>query len=234
MNGDDDPDGLGSPAAYAKFAAELVEQGYEAINLHGWMPPYEVSPDRDVTACAAVRDAVGDDVELMFTPYHHYDRGTVRSIGRRLEELDFRWIEEPADERSWSTYESLGRDLDIPIMGAKSLDGNVRARAEWLKREITDAVRAWLETQRARGASLSDAIGELTPEAIARHLYAVDLPDPDLIIRTSGEIRMSGFLLWQSVHSEFYFTDVPWPAFRKIDLLRAVRAYQARERRFGG
>jgi short-chain Z-isoprenyl diphosphate synthase len=62
---------------------------------------------------------------------------------------------------------------------------------------------------------------------------AADLPGPDLIIRTSDEIRLSGFLLWQSVHSEFYFTDVLWPAFRKVDFLRAIRAYQARNRRFG-
>jgi short-chain Z-isoprenyl diphosphate synthase len=73
----------------------------------------------------------------------------------------------------------------------------------------------------------------ITPEEIGRYLYAPDLPDPDLIIRTSGEIRLSGFLLWQSVHSEFYFTDVFWPAFRRIDFLRAVRAYQQRHRRFG-
>ena len=74
---------------------------------------------------------------------------------------------------------------------------------------------------------------DITPEAIACRLHAADLPDPDLIIRTSGEIRLSGFLLWQSVHSEFYFTDVLWPAFRKVDFLRAIRAYQARNRRFG-
>ena len=80
---------------------------------------------------------------------------------------------------------------------------------------------------------MSDVIELITPEAIACHLYAADLPDPDLIIRTSGEIRLSGFLLWQSVHSEFYFTDVLWPAFRKVDFLRAIRAYQARNRRFG-
>jgi short-chain Z-isoprenyl diphosphate synthase len=59
------------------------------------------------------------------------------------------------------------------------------------------------------------------------------LPDPDLIIRTSGEVRLSGFLLWQSAHSEFYFTDVLWPAFRKIDFLRAIRSFQHRRRRFG-
>ena len=80
---------------------------------------------------------------------------------------------------------------------------------------------------------MSDVIKRITPEAIACHLYAADLPDPDLIIRTSGELRLSGFLLWQSVHSEFYFTDVLWPAFRKVDFLRAIRAYQARRRRFG-
>ena len=101
------------------------------------------------------------------------------------------------------------------------------------REEIVDAVCRFLETQAAQGASLSDVIVKMTSEDIGRHLYAADLPDPDLIIRTSGEIRMSGFLLWQSVHSELYFTDVLWPAFRKIDFLRAIRAYQARNRRFG-
>ena len=101
------------------------------------------------------------------------------------------------------------------------------------REEISDAVRSFLKTQAREGALLSDAIERITPEAIASHLYASNLPDPDLIIRTSGEIRLSGFLLWQSVHSEFYFTDVLWPAFRKVDFLRAIRAYQARDRRFG-
>lgn len=101
------------------------------------------------------------------------------------------------------------------------------------REEIADAVRDLLRKQAEQGASLSDIVERITPEAIARHLYAANLPDPDLIIRTSGEIRLSGFLLWQSVHSEFYFTDVLWPAFRKIDFLRAIRAYQDRHRRFG-
>jgi short-chain Z-isoprenyl diphosphate synthase len=101
------------------------------------------------------------------------------------------------------------------------------------REEIADAVRSFLKTQAREGASLSDVIERITPEAIACHLYAADLPDPDLIIRTSGETRLSGFLVWQSVHSEFYFTDVLWPAFRKVDFLRAIRAYQARNRRFG-
>ena len=92
--------------------------------------------------------------------------------------------------------------------------------------EISDAVKAFLRNRLASGESLAGVIGQVTPAAISEHLYSVELPDPDLIIRTSGEIRLSGFLLWQSAHSEFYFSDVYWPAFRKIDFLRAVRAYQ--------
>jgi hypothetical protein len=80
------------------------------------------------------------------------------------------------------------------------------------------------------GLPIIDGVSE---ETIGQYLYAPDLPDPDLIIRTSGEIRLSGFLLWQSAYSEFYFCDAHWPAFRKVDFLRAVRAYQQRERRFG-
>jgi short-chain Z-isoprenyl diphosphate synthase len=101
------------------------------------------------------------------------------------------------------------------------------------REEIVDAVRALLREQLAQNKSLNEIIGLVTPEAIGRSLYAPDLPDPDLIIRTSGEIRLSGFLLWQSAFSEFYFTDVYWPAFRRIDFLRAVRAFQQRQRRFG-
>jgi short-chain Z-isoprenyl diphosphate synthase len=100
--------------------------------------------------------------------------------------------------------------------------------------EITDAVRAMLREAITEGKALAEAVEAVTPAAIARHLYMAGLPDPDLIIRTSGENRLSGFLLWQSAYSELYFTDVNWPAFRKIDFLRAVRAFQQRKRRFGG
>lgn len=101
------------------------------------------------------------------------------------------------------------------------------------REEIADAVRALLRDQVKRGDAFEQIVEGVTPEAIGRYLYAPDLPDPDLIIRTSGEVRSSGFLLWQSAYSEFYFCDVHWPAFRKVDFLRAVRAYQQRERRFG-
>ena len=70
-------------------------------------------------------------------------------------------------------------------------------------------------------------------ETIAEHLYTKGQPDPDLVIRTSGEQRLGGFLLCQSAHSEFYFCEAYWPSFRKVDFLRAVRSYAARERRLG-
>ncbi|MDE2581941.1 MAG: di-trans,poly-cis-decaprenylcistransferase [Rhodospirillales bacterium] len=101
------------------------------------------------------------------------------------------------------------------------------------REEIADAMRSLLREFAARGLSAEAAAAAVTPDAIGRHLYAPGLPDPDLIIRTSGELRLSGFLLWQSVYSEFHFTDVNWPAFRRIDFLRAIRMFQSRDRRFG-
>jgi len=101
------------------------------------------------------------------------------------------------------------------------------------REEIVDAMRSLMQEFTARGLSAEAAAAAVTPEAIGRHLYAPGLPDPDLIIRTSGELRLSGFLLWQSVYSEFHFTDVNWPAFRHIDFLRAIRTFQSRDRRFG-
>jgi short-chain Z-isoprenyl diphosphate synthase len=101
------------------------------------------------------------------------------------------------------------------------------------REEIADAVREMLREAMRGGASLPEIVDGICPENIGRHLYLADAPEPDLIIRTSGELRLSGFLLWQSAYSEFYFSDVLWPAFRKIDFLRAVRAFQQRRRRYG-
>jgi len=101
------------------------------------------------------------------------------------------------------------------------------------RQEIADAVRHLIRDRAKQGASIEEIIEGVTQEEIGRCLYTADLPDPDLIIRTSGEVRLSGFLLWQSAYSEFYFCDVYWPAFRKIDFLRAIRSYQQRDRRFG-
>lgn len=101
------------------------------------------------------------------------------------------------------------------------------------RREIADAVRSLLVEHAARGTSLEELAATLDVDHIAEHLYTRGQPDPDLVIRTSGEQRLGGFLLWQSAHSEFYFCEAYWPDFRRVDFLRAIRAYAERERRFG-
>jgi short-chain Z-isoprenyl diphosphate synthase len=101
------------------------------------------------------------------------------------------------------------------------------------RREIADAVRSLLHEHAARGGTLEELAEVIDVDHIAEHLYTKGQPDPDLVIRTSGEQRLGGFLLWQSVHSEFYFCDALWPDFRKIDFLRALRDYGTRQRRFG-
>ena len=99
--------------------------------------------------------------------------------------------------------------------------------------ELLEAFRATVRDAVAAGTPPADLVDGITADAVAAHLYTVGSSDPDLIIRTSGEIRLSGFLPWQSVYSEYHFTDVYWPAFREIDFLRAIRTYQQRARRFG-
>ena len=101
------------------------------------------------------------------------------------------------------------------------------------RREIADAVRALLQDHASRGTSIEELAELLDVEHIAEHLYTRGQPDPDLVIRTSGEQRLSGFLLWQSAHSEFYFCEAYWPDFRRVDFLRAMRSYAARNRRYG-
>jgi short-chain Z-isoprenyl diphosphate synthase len=99
--------------------------------------------------------------------------------------------------------------------------------------ELVDATRALVRRLAAEGVSPDELADRVTGEALAGHLYTAGEPDPDLIIRTSGEVRLSGFLPWQGAHSELYFTDVYWPELRELDLLRALRTYQHRQRRFG-
>jgi short-chain Z-isoprenyl diphosphate synthase len=102
------------------------------------------------------------------------------------------------------------------------------------RREIADAVRSLLHEQARAGGTIEELAEVLDVDHIAEHLYTKGQPDPDLIIRTSGEQRLSGFLLWQSAYSEFYFCDANWPDFRRVDFLRALRSYASRQRRYGG
>lgn len=101
------------------------------------------------------------------------------------------------------------------------------------RHELRDAVRSLLTDEAAKGTTLEQLAQNVDIDQISQHLYTKGQPDPDLIIRTSGEQRLSGFLMWQSAHSEFYFCEALWPDFRKVDFYRALRSYSQRERRFG-
>ncbi|MEA2780104.1 MAG: short-chain Z-isoprenyl diphosphate synthase [Rhodospirillaceae bacterium] len=176
---------------------------------------FERSPEEISGILAAVETKLG---LLAKDPQIHRQRVRVRAVGR-LELLPGPTLAAVrAAEAATAAYD--GMQLTI-------------AAAYGGRQEITDAVQAFLREQQKSGKMLDEVIAQVTPETISRYLYAPDLPDPELIIRTSGEIRLSGFLLWQSAYSEFYFTDVFWPALRKIDFLRAVRSFQQRRRRFG-
>ena len=102
------------------------------------------------------------------------------------------------------------------------------------RREIADAVRALIRDHATQGTSMDELADIIDVEHISEYLYTKGQPDPDLVIRTSGEQRISGFLMWQSAHTEFYFCEAYWPDFRRVDFLRALRAYGERHRRYGG
>ncbi|MBD0689755.1 polyprenyl diphosphate synthase [Streptomyces sp. CBMA123] len=102
------------------------------------------------------------------------------------------------------------------------------------RQEVVDAMRDLMYARAEAGASLTEVADALSVDDIAPYLYTAGRPDPDLVIRTSGEQRLSNFLLWQSAYSELYFCEAYWPAFREVDFLRAVRSFAARQRRYGG
>lgn len=172
------------------------------------------------------------------------------NLSRPAQELDplleiiERTVGDLAAEQRWRIHPMGATDL-LPAKTAQSLKGAADATKNvdgmlvnvavgyGGRREVVDAVRSLLADHAERGTTLDELAADLDVEHIAEHLYTRGQPDPDLVIRTSGEQRLSGFLLWQSAHSEFYFTEAHWPDFRKVDFLRALRAYAARHRRFG-
>jgi undecaprenyl diphosphate synthase len=144
------------------------------------------------------------------------DRGVrVRFIGRRTGRVPRRVLRHIEDTEALTAH---NRRMTLTFAF------NYGGRAE-----LVDGVRA-IAAEVAAGKVKADKIDERT---IARHLYAPDMPDPDLVVRTSGEFRISNYLLWEAAYSEFVFTDVLWPDFRRENLFAAIREFQQRERRFG-
>jgi len=145
MCGDDLENGLATPEDYARFAEWCVKvRGYKALKLHGWMPPVPGAPDirKDYAACAAVREAVGPDIPLMLDPHHFYPRADVLWLADKLAGLDFRWLEEPMEEASMSSYKWLTASTSLDILGPETMTGKHWTRAEWIKHDACDLVRA--------------------------------------------------------------------------------------------
>jgi short-chain Z-isoprenyl diphosphate synthase len=153
--------------------------------------------------------------------------------------------EELSHYRDWRV-QHVGSDAGLPEPLIAALDAAEHRTADKRglhvnlavgyggRKEITDAMRSIVASHHAEGRSLEDLAERLTPDLIGEHLYTGGQPDPDLVIRTSGEQRLSDFMLWQAAHSEFYFVEALGPDLRKVDFLRALRDYAKRHRRFGG
>ncbi|QDC11198.1 enolase [Oceanicola sp. D3] len=143
MCGDDMEGGLATPEDYARFAEWLMGRGYKAIKLHGWMTPMPGAPDvrLDYKACAAVREVVGEGFPLMLDPHHFYSRSETLWMAKKLEELDFLWMEEPMEEASMSSYKWLTANTGLNILGPETMTGKHWTRGEWVKHDACDMVR---------------------------------------------------------------------------------------------
>ncbi|MCP3426790.1 isoprenyl transferase [Rothia sp. AR01] len=128
-------------------------------------------------------------------------------------------------------YQNLERVAE-QTAGAQGLHVNI-AVGYGGRQEIVDAVRELLEDRADQGRDIREIARSLGADDISAYLYTRGQPDPDLVIRTSGEQRLSGFMMWQSAYSEFYFCEALWPDFRRVDFLRALRDFASRQRRFG-
>jgi short-chain Z-isoprenyl diphosphate synthase len=205
----------GHRAGAAKIADLLgwcEEAGVEVVTL------FLLSTDnlhRPADELEPLLEIIGDVVDELSEPTARWRLRIVGALDLLPREL--------ADRLSAAAGRTLGRSgLELNV--AVGYGG---------RQEIADAVRKLLLQHAETGTSIEELAEVLDVDHIAAHLYTSGQPDPDLVIRTSGEQRLSGFLLWQSAHSEFWFCEAYWPEFRRVDFLRALRDYAARHRRFG-
>jgi short-chain Z-isoprenyl diphosphate synthase len=214
--------GLGEPSAGHLAGADKLDElldwcaglGIEQATV--WALSNE-NLGRPAGELAGLLEVVADKLERL-AALHASQSMRIRVFGR-LEELPER-LRRSIHAVEAATAHNDGLRLNIAL-GYSGRD------------ELVDASRALVRRLAAEGIPPEAMAERVTAPALAAHLYTAGEPDPDLIIRTSGEVRLSGFLPWQGAHSELYFTDVFWPAFRELDFLRALRSYQQRHRRFG-
>ncbi|ANI92900.1 Isoprenyl transferase 1 [Dietzia timorensis] len=171
--------------------------------------------ERDASELDLLLDIIGDVVEEISRSNSNWRVGVVGHT----------WLlPEPLAARLQAAQDSSKDNTGTLVNVAVGYGG---------RQEITDAARDLVAELVADGKSGEELIEGITVDGIGEHLYTKGQPDPDLVIRTSGEQRLSGFLLWQSAYSEIWFTEAYWPAFRKVDFLRAIRDFGQRNRRFG-
>ena len=193
------------------------EVGVKIVSI--WIFSLDNFKNREKAEVSAIFDVIEQKMRSLLTIEGlHTNQIKVRSMGE-VELLP------PSLQEAIREVEEATKHYDKFILNVAVAYGG--------REEITEAFRSHLKAELATGKDLAQVAEELSVEKITPHLYTSDLPDPDLIIRTSGEIRLGGFLLWQSAYSEYYFCDTYWPGFRKIDFLRAIRDYSKRERRLG-
>jgi short-chain Z-isoprenyl diphosphate synthase len=215
--------GMANPSLGHKYGAEHIE------NLLTWCQRAGIK-HVTVFLCSTENIANRGDAEVAF-------------LMDVIEQVVARQL---SSDPAWQVH--IAGDLDaLPDTTARALKEAVEASRDCAtgahvtlavgyggRQELIDAVRALLCEQADNGTTLAELAETITAADIARHLYTAGQPDPDLVIRTSGEMRLSNFLLWQSAYSELYFCEAYWPAFREIDFLRALRSFAVRQRRYGG
>lgn len=208
--------GLGNASLGHQHGAEHVEE------FLGWCAEVGIS---HVTVFAASRDNLTrrDPAEMAFLM-----RVCERIVAERLARPSGRWRVHVAGQldllpdstaHALKLAEEATRDRDLHLTVAIGYSG---------RQEIVEAVRSLLDQEARAGTTPRQLAHTLSADDIAAHLYTSGQPDPDLVIRTSGEQRLSDFLPWQTVGSELYFCDVYWPGFRHLDFLRALRSYADR------
>ena len=166
-----------------------------------------------------------DEVSALMKLFYHY---TKTSVKRAMDQnMKVRVLGDPS-----AFDEKLQKNLVELTQTSKNNTGlNFQIALNYGSRnEIVRGIRK-IAKECADGILLPD---DITEKTISEHLDTAEVPDPDLLIRTSGELRLSNFLMWQLAYTEFYFTDVPWPAFHKEHLWEAIEAYNHRDRRYGG
>jgi len=197
--------------AVREAVRSCVALGVEVLSLYTFSIENWKRPRREVQALMTIlRDTLrGERDEL------HRSNVRLQVIGRPLD------LPETVQREIQRTEQHLSGNTGLLLLVALSYSGRA---------ELVDAMRRILEDQR-RAPIQPSAVDE---ELVASYLYTAGLPDPDLLIRTSGEMRISNFLLWHAAYSEIYVTDTLWPDFRLVHLLEAIVDYQRRDRRFGG